>query len=444
MYRICKPDIDPNLSHWLSGWDHYQPSEPLRGHVSADLTIIGGGFTGVSTAYHISQRFPDKRVILLDAKTLANGASGRNCGLMLNWINGVNTDDPALTKLVYDTTREGIDLILDLIARHNLPVRHKRSGCLTLYTDTQRAEDAHAHAEELKQLGIHVEYLSGASLSARVHSDKASGAVYDPSEGIINGVDLIRHLKPVLLAQNVTIYENTPVLSIQEGKDITLTTKHGSITSKAIVLATNGYTSRLGYFRTGVFPLHSHMIATEPLTPEQKDAIGWRDVSGFSDDMDRISFGGLTPDGGLIFGGGSNQAYSYLYGNRTQYPWAPTSAMDSYRAIQERLYQYFPKAAPLRIVRRWTGTLGLTMSRLCSMGVRGVHRNIYYALGYSGHGIVLGNLAGKVLCDIYSDDDERWRKLPFYQKRLGGIPPDPFKWIGYQVYTRITGRSPRT
>jgi gamma-glutamylputrescine oxidase len=64
-------------------------------------------------------------------------------------------------------------------------------------------------------------------------------------------------------------------------------------------------------------------------------------------------------------------------------------------------------------------------------------------LGYSGHGIVLGNLAGKVLCDIYSGSDERWRKLPFYQKKLGGIPPDPFKWVGYQLYTRLTGRSPR-
>jgi gamma-glutamylputrescine oxidase len=444
MHRTCTPDIDANLSHWLSGWEYYQPSEPLRQTVYADLTIIGAGFTGVSTAYHISQRFPEKKIILLDARTLANGASGRNCGLMLNWINGVNSDDPALTKLVYETTREGIDLILQLIQTHQLKVRHKRQGCLTLYTDNQRAEDAHAHAEALQRLDIHVEYLSGATLTARVDSGRAKGAVYDASEGIINGVDLVRGLKPVLLSQGVTIYENTPVMSIQEGKELRLITPQGELRSKAIVLATNGYTPRLGYFRTGIFPLHSHMISTESLTSEQQGAIGWKDISGFSDDLDRIAYGGVTPDGGVIFGGGSNDAYSYLYGNRTQYPWSPTSAMRWYRAIQEKLYEYFPGASPLRITRRWTGTLGITMSRLCSMGVRGAHRNVYYALGYSGHGIVLGNLAGKVLCDIYSGSDERWRKLPFYQKKLGGIPPDPFKWVGYQLYTRLTGRSPRT
>jgi gamma-glutamylputrescine oxidase len=443
MRRTCTPDIDANLSHWLAGWEDYQASEPLRQKIYADLTIIGAGFTGVSTAYHISQRFPDKKIVLLDAKTLANGASGRNCGLMLNWINGVSSDDPELTRLVYDTTREGIDLILQLIQTHQLKVRHKREGCLTMYTDSQRAEDAHAHAEELQSWGINVEYLSGANLSSRVQTERAKGAVFDASEGIINGVDLVRGLKPVLLSQGVEIYENTPVMSINEGKEIILTTPQGEIRSKAIVLATNGYTARLGYFRTGIFPLHSHMISTESLTPEQKYAIGWKEISGFSDDLDRIAFGGLTPDGGVIFGGGSNDAYSYLYGNRTQYPWSPTSANRSYQAVQDRLREYFPKALQLRIAHRWTGTLGITMSRLCSMGVRGRHRNVFYALGYSGHGIVLGNLAGKVLCDIYSGSDERWRKLPFYQKKLGGIPPDPFKWVGYHLYTRLTGRSPR-
>lgn len=443
MLRRCKPDIDLNLSHWLIGWADYQPSEPLQGKTTADVAIIGGGFTGVSTAYHLSRRFPEKRIVLVEAKTLANGASGRNCGLMLNWINGIDSDEPALTKRVYDTTREGIDLILQLIREHQLPVRYKRDGCLMMYTDSQRAENAHQHAEELQSWGIPVQYLRGADLLQRVHSDKVSGAVFDASEGIINGVDLVRHLKPVLMAQGVTIFENTPVLSIREGKEIVLTTKEGEIKASAIVLATNGYTPKLGYFRSGIFPLHSHMIATEPLSEEQRYAIGWRALSGFSDDLDRIAFGGLTPNGGVIFGGGSNASYSYLYGNRTQYPLSPASAWKSYKAIQERLYEYFPKAQPLRITRRWTGTLGITMSRLCSIGVRGWYRNVYYALGYSGHGIVMANLAGKILCDIYSDSDERWRDLPFYQKKLRGIPPEPLRWIGYHVYTRLTGRSPR-
>jgi glycine/D-amino acid oxidase-like deaminating enzyme len=83
------------------------------------------------------------------------------------------------------------------------------------------------------------------------------------------------------------------------------------------------------------------------------------------------------------------------------------------------------------------------MSRVCSMGVRGEARNVYYALGYSGHGITLANLAGEVLCDLYSGAPERWRQMPFYQRPLGGIPPEPLRWVGYHLYTRLTGRSPR-
>jgi glycine/D-amino acid oxidase-like deaminating enzyme len=104
---------------------------------------------------------------------------------------------------------------------------------------------------------------------------------------------------------------------------------------------------------------------------------------------------------------------------------------------------YFPGLADTPVTHRWTGTLGITFDRVCSMGVTGPHRNIYYALGYSGHGLALGALAGRVLRDLYSDDHDPWRELPFYHKRLLPIPPEPLRWIGYQVYTRLTGRSPR-
>jgi glycine/D-amino acid oxidase-like deaminating enzyme len=77
------------------------------------------------------------------------------------------------------------------------------------------------------------------------------------------------------------------------------------------------------------------------------------------------------------------------------------------------------------------------------MGVIGEHRNVLYALGYSGHGVVLANLAGQVLCDVYADNPEPWRDLPFFQKPLRGIPGEPLRWIGYQVFTKLTGRSPR-
>src|SRR5207244_5238586 len=118
--------------------------------------------------------------------------------------------------------------------------------------------------------------------------------------------------------------------------------------------------------------------------------------------------------------GGSNGAYGYLWGNRTQYPDSPESARGGFEAVRRRLAEILPGTAGLRIASRWTGTIGITLSRMCSMGVRGQNRNVYYALGYSGHGITLATLAGRVLCDLYSQDHERWRALPFYQKRQIG------------------------
>ncbi|MEM7345780.1 MAG: FAD-dependent oxidoreductase, partial [Chloroflexota bacterium] len=97
----------------------------------------------------------------------------------------------------------------------------------------------------------------------------------------------------------------------------------------------------------------------------------------------------------------------------------------------------------LPIAHRWTGTLAITLRRNCSMGVRGEHNNVYYALGYSGHGVTAANMAGKVLTDLYSKDDETWRGMPFINADFAPIPLEPFRWMGYHMMTRLTGRSPR-
>ncbi len=437
-------DIDANRAPWLDGAPEAPAPRSLPGGVhNADVAVIGGGFTGVSTAYHLSKRFPDKRIVLLEARTLANGASGRNGGMMLNWINGVDSRDPEGTQRVYKATCGGIDRIESIIKNHSLNVRYNRQGCFEMCTTNERAEAAHARAEKLHSWGIPVKYLDGNALKTHLGLTGVVGGVLDPSAGQLNGVDLIRGMRGVIEAAGVQVYENSPVIAVKEGATVELQTRTGTVRAGAIVLGTNGYTPKLGYFGNQVFPLHSHMIATEPLSPEAWAKIGWTNAAGFSDDLDRIAYGSLTASGSLVFGGGSNAAYDYLYGNKTAYPGSPDTAMAAFKAVRQRLAAYLPDTMNLKISHRWTGTLGITMARVCSMGVRGANRNIYYALGYSGHGVTLANLAGKVLTDLYSDNHEPWAKLPFYQRNMAYIPPEPFRWVGYQLFTRLTGRSPR-
>ncbi|MEJ7596494.1 MAG: FAD-binding oxidoreductase [Kofleriaceae bacterium] len=424
--------FDDNTAPWLIDAPADEPAPPLDRDLEVDVAIIGGGFTGVSTAYHLSKQFPDRRIALLEAKRLANGASGRNGGLMLNGIT-VKDQDPDLMAREHAVTRGAIDAIEALIREHGLAVRIRRTGCLHISTTTRAAEEAHARTEELAARGVPVKWVGKTALA--VH-----GAVLDPTEGLLNGVDLIRAMRPLLVAQGVEIYEATPVMRVREGATIELSTPTHTVRAKAIVLATSGYTPRLGYFRTGVLPVISHVIGTDPVPPELLARAGLDQVAGFFDDLPRLAYCSVDDDRRVVFGGGTTAAYGYRFGNATTYVTRDGDAAT--RALRQSLASYLPELATVPIRHRWSGPLDLTLARHCAMGVMGAHRNVYYALGYSGHGIVLANLAGRVLTDLYAGNHDPWRDCAFYMKQPSGIPPEPMRWVGYHLYTRLTGGSP--
>ena len=440
MPRTTRLDFDDNSSVWAVTAPVVDALPPLSGARSADVVIIGAGFTGLSTAYHLSTRFPERKIVVLEARRVGNGASGRNAGMVLNWVHGPELEDADRARRLYSLTTDTMAWIADIAALHGFPLRFRRTGCLEAVTDARRADAAERDAERLASFGLPIRFLRGAELESRMHASGVVGATFDSTAGRLHGLDLLHGLRGVLLARGVDIFEHSPVLEIKEGREHVVTTPHGEVRAPALVLATNGHTPALGYFRSGILPLLSHCIATEPLPLERWRELGWGDVAGFSDDLDRIAYASLSEDGRLIFGGGGNAAYSYYYGGRTTPPAPPLRAYEFVRGV---LARYFPGARDVRIAQAWSGTLGVTMSRGCSMGVRGEHKNVFYAVGYSGHGITLSNLAGRVLCDLYSDHHEPWRDLPFYQSPLRGIPPEPLRWLGYHAFTALTGRSPR-
>lgn len=433
-------DVDENRSVWIAGQPHYQPAPALERDLECDVLVLGGGFTGVSSAWHLIEANPGLRVVLLEARVLANGASGRNGGLMLNWVNGVETKDPAHARMVYDATREGIDLVASIIERERLLVRFRRDGTHDLITSAARAAVAKRDVERLRAAGVPLEYQEGDTLRAHLDAEGVYGAIYDPSGAQLDGVGYLRALRPLLEQRGVAVHEHSPALAIEEGAPVIVRTPKATVRAAALVLATNAYTPRLGYFADTIVPIHSHCIATEALPMETWREIGWKKSAGFSDDLDRIAYASLTSDGQLIFGGGSNAAYDYVFGSRTRYD---RPADKGHAAVHARFLKYFPRAKDVRVTHRWTGTVDVTMSRVCTMGVKGTHRNIYYALGFSGHGVTLSNLAGRVIADMYLGQAERWHGQPFFEQRLLYVPPEPLRWIGYHAVTALTGKSPR-
>jgi glycine/D-amino acid oxidase-like deaminating enzyme len=245
----------------------------------------------------------------------------------------------------------------------------------------------------------------------------------------------------VLAKQGVAIYESTPVDAIREGTPHELVIGRGGghvVRAKAIVLATSGYTPHLGYFRSGLLPVLSHVIATDPVSPELLHELGLDAIAGFFDDLPRLAYCSVDDQRRVIFGGGSTAAYAYRFGNATTYD--ATLGDAATRALTQTLHGYLPRLADTPIRHRWSGPLDLTLPRHCAIGM--LPPNIYYGVGYSGHGITLANLAGRVIADLYAGEPDRWRELAFYNLRPSGIPPEPLRWLGYHAYTKLTGRSP--
>jgi glycine/D-amino acid oxidase-like deaminating enzyme len=431
--------FDDSGAVWLEGATDVEVAPALRRNIDVDVAIIGGGFTGVSTAYHLSRRFPKLGIALLEARRLGNGASGRNGGLMLNGVTAGERSPEEIAR-EHELTCGAMDGIEEIIREHGLRVRMRRDGCVKVLTSQRSAEAAHAEVEAVAALGVPLRFVGSGALGTILRARGAAGAVVDPREGLLNGVDLIRAMRPLLVAQGVALYEGTVVDRVREGKRIELVTAGGTVRAGAIVLATNGYTPRLGYFKTGILPVISHVVATEPIARDLLEQLGLGGVAGFSDDLPRLAYGGVTLDGRMVFGGGSNAAYGYRFGNATTFDARRDDAAE--RAVRRTMTAYFPELAAVPVTHRWSGPLGLTLSRHCAMGVMGEHRNIYYALGYSGHGVVLANLAGRVLTDLHAGDHDAWRPYPFYGARPSGIAPEPARWLGYRAYTTLTGRSP--
>lgn len=428
-----------SCSAWVAESGEAPRRSALASNLRADVAIIGGGLTGISTALHLKQRFPDKRVVVLEAARLAHGASGRNGGQVLTGINGVYSESPDRDRRIYDVTREGVELIERLAGEYAPDAGFAKHGCLEICTTSASADDARKRLEIAARAGIPLRWLSAdeVGLSAVV------GAVYDPNAGRVNGVALVRGVAQAAERIGVEIYEDTRVTRVEEGQTVRLSTHHAEVRADAMVLATNAYSAALGYFRDTILPLHSHVVATSPIEAERWRDVGWSGYDAFADDLDRIAYGCRTSQGRLVFGGGSNAAYDYRFGGNLTWHGGERRDRRARAAMQSALIRYLPGLAEVAIERQWSGLIDLSFDRVCSIGVRGEHRNVYYAIGYSGHGVALSALAGRVLCDLYADHHEPWRDMPFYQRQMPRIPPEPLRWLGYQAYTRLTGRSPR-
>lgn len=419
-------------SFWLSR-AAYEPDEPLRTRIRADVAVIGGGFTGLSTAFELKEREPGLEVVLLEREVIGFGASGRTgafVGTLLGWnINYliVRYGD-GIARLCYQAMVDAVNYVSEMINKHQLDCDYERTGILTMARGASQDQCLRRDEENFHRLGFkEVRYLDASELKAELNISGYRSALYEPDCTLVDPAKLCWEWKRLLLERGVKIYERTPALRIEQGEKLRLPTPEGEVEAEKVMVATNAYVDQVSCFKGWVLPLFTYIVLTEPLARNQMEALGWKKRQALENQRNNIHYLRLTRDNRILIGG---EIFRYGYNNRLQ-------GMDRsefvFSRLRTSLQKTFPDLGGINFSHMWGGPLAISLDFMPTFNVAGEKRNIFYAGAYCGHGASLGNFTGKILVDIILGREGPYSDLPFVRNHLIYIPGEPWRYIGYQV-----------
>jgi gamma-glutamylputrescine oxidase len=434
-------EFDENASLWAAAQPQKNP--PLAGDIEVDVAIIGGGYTGLSSAYHILKRYPESSVAVFEARGVGHGASGRNGGMILpltaNEYMMVYSDENTHRRL-YELTVKNIDDLEEIIKGQSGDIEWHRNGSVLGIARESQVEKLKEYVHQAQALGRPIEFWDQARTISETGIEVYFGSIFEPNAAETDPMKLVSALKEAAESAGAQIYEDSTVFEIRDGEDISLTVgkQNHSVTAKAIVLATNGYTSKLGYFKNSALAIHTPMAATPILPDSTFEEIGWNNRAGIFDTYTLLYHLSRTHDNRVLIGSGY---VNYFFNNGLINQDDPAMLAAH---LQKELGRLYPKLAKMDFEYFWTGVLGFSLDFNESVGVMGAHQNIYYGLCYAGHGVNLSTLFGKVIADLYAGEGNRWEGLPFLNHRYIPLPPEPLKWVGVhaliQYYKAEDGR----
>ena len=432
--------FEPNRSYWARSLSSQNP--PLADDLSVDVAVLGGGFTGLSSSYYIRRISPHKRVVVLEAKRCGNGASGRNGAMVLTMTADrymAFSSVPAIDKQIYDLTAQNIRDLSNLSAATGIDCDLEINGALQVLNTAADVQAAQAYVQKARSLGMPVEFWSKKQLVSAIGTSVYEAAFYDSNGGHVHPMKLVHVFKAAAEAAGAQIYENTTVVSIEEGREHLLQTASGhTVKAKSLVVATNAFTSRLGYLRNSILPIREYVAMTAPLSKEQLTEIGWQKRLPFNDSRTDVYYLGLTPDNRVHIGGG-DPSYFFRGGAGD-----PDVAASHFSQLRRELVRIFPGLAGVEFEVGWDGVVDWSLDASPSVGRTGRHNNIFYGLGYSGHGVNLTSVFGRIIADLEAGQEEPWRQYPFLNANLDYVPNEPFRWLGAQAglawYRSWTGK----
>ncbi len=431
------------ISHWYSDVGMPTPGPPLAEDLDVDVCIVGGGLTGLWTAYYLKKADASLRIAVLEAEFAGFGASGRNGGWLSSLLMG-SADRYAQgprgregVVALEAELRSTVDEVIRTAAAELIDADMVKSGVLSVARSPAQLKRLR-ESIEVASPGSRVEELSAQEVGERIQVAGAVGGRFNPDCARIQPAKLTRGLADVVRALGVDLFESTRVLRIEPGAAVTA---HGTVRAAHVLRCTEGYTARIRGLRRQWLPMNSAMIVTEPLSDDIWSQIGWDGRELLGDVANAYFYAQRTADGRIAMGG---RGVPYRFGSRTDVNGETQEwTIDSLRRI---LGDAFPQVRDEPIARAWCGVLAVPRDWCASVGVD-EKTGLGWAGGYVGHGVAATNLAGRTLRDLVLRESSDLVTLPWVDHRIRKWEPEPLRWLGtkamYGLYRTADRREDR-
>jgi glycine/D-amino acid oxidase-like deaminating enzyme len=418
------------------------PRAALVSDVQVDVAFVGGGFTGLWTAYYLNQLDPSLRICVLEREVCGFGASGRNGGWAVGELAGSlesyaerDSMDAALRQL--RAMFDAVDEIGRVAEREEIACGYVKGGTVRWARNGAQAERQRVEVEHHRSLGVtddELRLLSAGDAREIGNATDVRGGVFLAASAALDPARLVRGIASVVAQRGVAVYEQTEVTALEANR---VQTAGGTVSADVIIRATEAYTRDLPGERRTLIPFYSLMVATEPLDQSVFDEIGLSTRPTFADDRYMVIYGQRTEDNRIAFGG---RAMPYAFGSRIDI--RLENRARSHDHITNTLRELFPALTDARITHRWGGVLGVP--RNWTPAVRFDQRSGFgTAGGYVGEGVAAANLAGRTLADLIVGNATDRTALPWVGNTSRRWEPEPLRWSGVRGSIALLGLADR-
>jgi gamma-glutamylputrescine oxidase len=388
----------------------------LQGAKSADICVVGAGFTGVATALTLAER--GYSVALVEANRVGWGASGRNGGQLINGVSGLSKiakdHGDGIADMVWDIRWRGNDIIHERVEKYGIKCDLKNGFVETALKAGQLAYlDEYAEEREARNFPYKYEIWDKEKTRAMLGTDTYLGGFVCYRDGHLHPLNLCIGEARAAAELGVQIFEQSPVTGIEHGERPKVKTAHGYVEANSVVLAGNAYSQlEPKNLSNLVFPAGSYIIGTEPLSEDIVNEINPGDVA-VCDLNEVVDYYRLSADKRLLYGGACN------------YSGREPASIKSY--ILPRMLKVYPQLKNVRIDFQWGGMIGIVLNRVPAVGR--INKNVYYCQGYSGHGVNATHIMGEIVADAIGGTMEKFDL--FADMKHFRIPGS--QWMGNQI-----------